>query len=113
MLLDKFGRNFHDGRRRIPYNILKVKEQLYYVIPLNIPCTKSTSRCNFPLKSAIVMNAVIIMEADGIVDVKIDGRLVLTMLDMVRKQRDGLGLTNYSGKMLYVQLLLKCSMQAE
>lgn len=116
MPLDKFGRHFHDSRRKIQYNLLKVKGRLFYFIPLNIPCTKPNSRYIFPLESAHIVSAVKISRNNVDVKVFINSFRVYS-LDALKnlslKSGDTIDFVHDSEDMLYVQLILKCLLQAE
>lgn len=116
MPLDKFGRHFHDSRRKIQYNLLKSKGQLNYVVPLNIPCVKSNSRYSFPLESGYITNAGIISKDYVELKVFINNIRMYSMDDLknVRlKFGDILDFNRDSEDIIYVQLMLKCSMKAE
>lgn len=116
MPLDKFGRHFHNNQRKIQYNLLKAKGQLYYIIPLNIPCTKPNSRYIFPLDSAHIVSAVKISSNDVDVKMFINGFRIYSLdalKNMTLKSGDIMDFSHNSEEMLYVQMILKCSMQAE
>lgn len=86
------------------------------MIPLNIPCTKPTSRYIFPLESAHIVDAVKISTNDVEVKVFINSFRIYSLdalKNMTLKSGDTIDFSHNSEGMLYVQLILKCSMQVE
>ena len=77
MPLDKFGRPFYHNSRRI--RILKVKGQLFYFVPLTIPCVKPEFKYSFPLESARIVDGGILAKNPVEVKMSINGFRIDTL----------------------------------
>lgn len=116
MPLDKFGRHFHGNRQKNQYNFLKSKGQLFYFTPLNIPCPLPNSRYIFPLDLAHIVSAVKISTTNVEVQVFVNDIRIYSLdalKNMTLKRGDTIDISHTSEEMLYVQMILKCSVQAE
>ena len=95
---------------------MKVKGQLFYFVPLTIPCVKPEFKYIFPLESARIVDGGILAKTPVEVKMSINGFRIdtlNTLFNMVLKSGDVIEFSHKSEDMPYIQFILKCPMRAE